>query len=116
MHHDTIDIQTCVLCGIPLHLLGAVQDMAVTAVDPNQEMWPYARASAARHGVRSLTLVNGVAESLPFADGSFDRAVCTLVRLPGRAWGAIECSHTSPDSPATTIILQLIASRSGHGM
>ncbi|BDA44180.1 Methyltransferase-like protein 7B [Coccomyxa sp. Obi] len=55
------------------------QDMAVTAVDPNQEMWPYARASAARHGVRSLTLVNGVAESLPFADGSFDRAVCTLV-------------------------------------
>lgn len=80
--------------------------MAVTAVDPNQEMWPYARASAARHGVRSLTLVSGVAESLPFADGSFDRAVCTLVRLVGRARAATARIYASPKSPTTTIITQ----------
>jgi ubiquinone/menaquinone biosynthesis C-methylase UbiE len=51
----------------------------VTAVDPNPEMWPYARANAARHGLTSLNLVNGVAEALPFPDSSFDRVICTLV-------------------------------------
>lgn len=57
-----------------------LQGMSVTAVDPNKEMWPYAHDSAERHGVRSLILVEGVAEALPFPDQSFDRAVCTLVR------------------------------------
>ncbi len=51
----------------------------MTAVDPNSEMWPYARANAAQHGLRSLNLVNGVAEELPFPESTFDRVVCTLV-------------------------------------
>ncbi|CAK0773317.1 hypothetical protein CVIRNUC_004052 [Coccomyxa viridis] len=51
----------------------------VTAVDPNRAMEPYAAKNAAAHHLEDFQLVEGIAESLPFEDATFDRAVCTLV-------------------------------------
>ncbi len=57
-----------------------VQGCDVTAVDPNPAMQPYAREVAMQHGLKRFTMVQGAAEELPFADNTFDRVVCTLVR------------------------------------
>lgn len=43
-------------------------------------MTTYAEEAAARHALNSFSMVEGVAEQLPFKDSSFDRVVCTLVR------------------------------------
>ena len=61
-------------------MAAATQGCRVTAVDPNRAMEPYARKNAATHNVEEFQLVEGFAESLPFEDATFDRAVCTLVR------------------------------------
>lgn len=58
----------------------AMQGCRVTAVDPNRAMEPYAAKNAAAHHLDDFQLVEGIAESLPFEDATFDRAVCTLVR------------------------------------
>ena len=58
----------------------ATQGCRVTAVDPNRAMEPYATKNAATHHLEHFQLVEGFAESLPFEDATFDRAVCTLVR------------------------------------
>ena len=50
----------------------------VTAVDPNPAMASYAEEAASRHALNSFSVVEGVAEQLPFEDNSFDRVVCTL--------------------------------------
>ena len=57
-----------------------MQGCDVTAVDPNPAMEPYAQEAAKQHGLGSFTMVNGVAEQLPFEADTFDRVVCTLVR------------------------------------
>ncbi|KAF8072542.1 METTL7A [Scenedesmus sp. PABB004] len=66
------------------HLGGSV---AVTGLEPNPAMWPYAREAAAAAGLgeQQLALVAGDATALPFEAGRFDVAVITLVlcSLPG---------------------------------
>ena len=61
-------------------MAAATQGCRVTAVDPNRAMEPYATKNAATHHLEDFQLVEGFAESLPFEDATFDRAVCTLVR------------------------------------
>ena len=51
----------------------------VVGLEPNTAMHGYARASAAAAGLANFSLVTGVAESLPFADASFDVIVATMV-------------------------------------
>jgi SAM-dependent methyltransferase len=51
----------------------------IVGVDPNNSMSSYAQDNARRFGLSSsLRTVNGVAEALPFADGSVDAIVTTL--------------------------------------
>jgi SAM-dependent methyltransferase len=53
---------------------------SVVGVEPNVESFPYARANAAKYGVRGLVLKRGVGERLPdVPDGSVDVVVSTLV-------------------------------------
>ena len=49
-------------------------------LDPNPFMQPLAREACGKAGldVRQLQLVEGLAESMPFPDASFDTVVCTL--------------------------------------
>ena len=63
-------------------MTAAAQGCRVTAVDPNRAMEPYASKNAETHHLKDFQLVEGIAESLPFEDATFDRAVCTLVRPP----------------------------------
>lgn len=52
----------------------------VTGIDPNAAMQPYALESAQAAGLaEALSLVQGDAQRMPFADGEFDAAVITLV-------------------------------------
>lgn len=51
----------------------------IIGVDPNSSMTSYAQDNARLYGLSSsLRTVNGVAEDLPFADGSVDAVVTTL--------------------------------------
>jgi ubiquinone/menaquinone biosynthesis C-methylase UbiE len=50
----------------------------ITMLEPNPHMVRRLRRSADRLG-RAVTIVPGVGESIPFADGSFDSVVTTLV-------------------------------------
>lgn len=55
-------------------------DCEVTGLDPNPYMFPFAdkrAAGLASRGIR-LEVVEGAAEAIPFADGSFDAVLCTL--------------------------------------
>ena len=45
---------------------------SVTGIDMTPEMLAMARAAADEAGLRNVTFVEGDAESLPFADASFD--------------------------------------------
>lgn len=62
----------------------------MVAIDPNTAMQPYARENAARHGIKSLEFITGVAEALPLEDNAVDQAVCTLVCI-SRHDGYITC-------------------------
>ena len=60
---------------------GAVElkGLDIIGVDPNSSMSSYAEDNARQYGLSSsLRTVNGVAEDLPFADGSVDAIVTTL--------------------------------------
>ena len=52
----------------------------MTGLDPNPYMFDYAHSAAAAAGLRrgALTLTEGSAEAMPFADASFDTVVSTL--------------------------------------
>lgn len=51
----------------------------IIGVDPNSSMSSYAQDNARQYGLStSLRTVNGVAEDLPFADGSVDAIITTL--------------------------------------
>jgi ubiquinone/menaquinone biosynthesis C-methylase UbiE len=45
------------------------------ALEPSTTMLTYARGELAKAGA-TVTLVRGIAEALPFKDGSFDRVIC----------------------------------------
>jgi len=56
-----------------------VKGLDIVGVDPNSSMSSYAQDNARLYGLSSsLRTVNGVAEDLPFADGSVDAIVTTL--------------------------------------
>ena len=57
----------------------ALKGLDIIGVDPNSSMSSYAEDNARQYGLSSsLRTVNGVAEDLPFADGSVDAIVTTL--------------------------------------
>jgi arsenite methyltransferase len=66
-------------CGAGTDTLVAVQMVGahghVTGIDMTPEMLAKARAAAAEMGVTNVEFVEGEAERLPFADGSFDVVV-----------------------------------------
>ena len=66
---------------------------SVTGIDMTPEMLEKARSGAAALGVENVTFVEGEAESLPFADGSFDvvisNGVIDLVPDKDAAFGEI---------------------------
>jgi SAM-dependent methyltransferase len=51
----------------------------VVGLEPNTAMHGFARTSAAAAGLDNFSIVTGVAESLPFAEASFDVVVATMV-------------------------------------
>eukprot|EP00985_Skeletonema_marinoi_P024446 scaffold16992_cov140-Skeletonema_marinoi.AAC.16 len=56
-----------------------VKGLDIVGVDPNSSMSSYAQDNARLYGLSSsIRTVNGVAEDLPFADGSVDAIVTTL--------------------------------------
>ncbi|KAL9178805.1 hypothetical protein ACHAXT_003936 [Thalassiosira profunda] len=62
---------------------GKVKGLDIISVDPNDSMFGYAQQTAETSGMlsssqTSLRSVHGVAEALPFADGSIDACVGTL--------------------------------------
>jgi ubiquinone/menaquinone biosynthesis C-methylase UbiE len=66
-----------VAVGTGLNLPHYPADVALTGVDLSGRMLDLARGRAADLD-RPITLLHGNAQALPFADGSFDTAVCTL--------------------------------------
>jgi ubiquinone/menaquinone biosynthesis C-methylase UbiE len=68
-------------CGtgtLALMIARAQPDVAVTGIDPDEEMLSRARKKAAAAGAR-ITFEMASAAELPFADGSFDRVTSTLM-------------------------------------
>jgi ubiquinone/menaquinone biosynthesis C-methylase UbiE len=57
-----------------------VQARRIVGLDPNRFMQPLALQASAAAGLQEgqLQLVEGLAESMPFPDDSFDTVVCTL--------------------------------------
>ncbi|WP_086666144.1 class I SAM-dependent methyltransferase [Lentzea kentuckyensis] len=66
-----------VAVGTGLNLPFYPDDVAVTGLDISEQMLALARARALQLG-RDVTLRQGTAHALPFADASFDTVVCTL--------------------------------------
>ena len=60
--------------------------MRILGVDPNPEMFPYAKEAAHQAGLAKdqLQVMDGAAEHLPVASQSQDAVVCTLVSPPNR--------------------------------
>ena len=65
----------------------------VTGVEPNTQSFEYAESAAARHGLASFRVVEGVGEALPLEDASVDTVVGTLVM----------CTVTDPAAVAREI-------------
>jgi arsenite methyltransferase len=69
---DVLDVG----CGAGMDTLIAAQMVgtggSVTGIDMTPEMVDKARRSAAEMGLRNVTIVEGSAEQVPFADASFD--------------------------------------------
>ena len=69
-------------CGTGTLLLAAAERVGATGglhgVEPSPEMAARARSKAARRKV-PLRIVEGSADRLPYADGSFDAVLCTMV-------------------------------------
>ncbi|MGW6447332.1 methyltransferase domain-containing protein [Lentzea sp. NPDC055074] len=66
-----------VAVGTGLNLPHYPAEVALTGLDLSEQMLDLARSRAAGLG-REVTLLQGTAHSLPFADASFDTVVCTL--------------------------------------
>src|SRR5262245_41895451 len=66
-----------VAVGTGLNLDAYPHDVRLTGSDLSEQMLAIARIRAAESG-RDVELRQGDAHALPFADGSFDTAVCTL--------------------------------------
>jgi ubiquinone/menaquinone biosynthesis C-methylase UbiE len=63
--------------GTGINLPYYAADVSLTGIDLSEEMLGHARARAAALG-RNVSLREGDAQALPFADASFDTVVCTL--------------------------------------
>ncbi|KAI8477362.1 MAG: S-adenosyl-L-methionine-dependent methyltransferase [Monoraphidium minutum] len=87
--------------------------LSLTGLDPNPEMQPYARESAAAAGLDpgQLRLVEGSAEAMPFEDGAFDAAVITLVlcSVPSPAAALAEVRRVVAPGGALAIIEHVAA-------
>lgn len=66
-----------VAVGTGLNLAHYPAEVTVTGLDLSEQMLGLARSRAAELG-REVTLRQGTAHALPFADSSFDTVVCTL--------------------------------------
>jgi ubiquinone/menaquinone biosynthesis C-methylase UbiE len=69
---DTLEVAI----GTGLNLPHYPEDVCITGVDLSPDMLAVAETSAQNMG-RPVRLVEGDAQDLPFADGSFDSVVCT---------------------------------------
>lgn len=81
-------------CGtgtLALHAKNACPGIEVCGVDADPRMLGSARIKAKRHG-REIAFFHGFAQSLPFADGAFDRVVTSLF-----------FHHLSPDAKVAAI-------------
>jgi len=64
--------------GTGVNLPYLPRDIALTAIEPSAPMRRYLAERAAELG-RSLNVIDGTAERIPFPDASVDAVVCTLV-------------------------------------
>ncbi|GMH42819.1 hypothetical protein BSKO_10738 [Bryopsis sp. KO-2023] len=58
---------------------GNSEEFAVTGLDPNPAMEPYANEMADSVGLKDFTFLESYAENIPVETSTFDAAVCTLV-------------------------------------
>lgn len=70
----------CRICIQHVHFQPLVQARTISGLDPNSFMADYALEACVNAGCEpeKLSVVEGVAEAMPFDDGSFDTVVCTL--------------------------------------
>jgi SAM-dependent methyltransferase len=92
-------------CGaghVSFHVAGLVKE--VVAYDLSQQMLDVVAAAAADRGLSNVSMVNGAAERLPFADGEFD---FVFSRYSAHHWSDLGLA-LSPGSPLFDTYLQSV--------
>lgn len=86
--------------GLNLPFYDRERVTALVAVEPSPELRRMAEARARRDGTLALEVLEQAAESLPFADASFDTVVCTFTLCSVQDPAAVLCEVRRVLKPA----------------